>query len=311
MSMRSLSIDILKIVLAFFVVFLHMHVLRDAYPSLSYVLVNGLFRIAVPVFLIISGYYFFYIDDFKRLKKWSVKILLLYIIWSAVYFQFWKEKDNYTLNILFGYHHLWYLIGTFFSGLILFAVRKSSIKVLSLLILLFFCCGYAIQLLGNIHYYKGSFDKTLNLYPTYRNFLFVCFPFLTMGFLIKKFEIDIRKKPSFFIVLISISLVIFEAFLNDKVFHLNQKESIDLLFSLLFACPVLFLYCKNLPAKTDSKILASISTAIYLIHPFLMELIYKSPYPIIQQYQNILFTVSLLVSSLLLVLINRKLKYLL
>jgi len=309
--MRSLSIDILKIVLAIFVVFLHMHVLRETYPSLSYVLVNGLFRIAVPVFLIISGYYFFYVDGFKRLKKWSLRILLLYIIWSVVYFQLWKEKDNYTLNVLFGYHHLWYLIGTFFSGLILFALRKSSAKVLIILGLLFFCCGYAIQLLGNIHYYKGSFDKTLNLYPTYRNFLFVCFPFLAMGFLIKKLQIDIRRKPSLFMVIFSMALVIFESFLNYRVLHLNQKESIDLLFSLLLAFSVLFFYCKNLSAKTDSKILASISTAIYLIHPLLMEFIYKSPYPIIQQYQNILFTSSLLISSVLLVLINRKLKYLL
>ncbi|WP_326982843.1 acyltransferase family protein [Chryseobacterium sp. MYb264] len=309
--MRSLSIDVLKIILAFFVVFLHMHVLRDTYPSLSYVLVNGLFRMAVPVFLIISGYYFFYIDEVKRLKKWSLRILLLYIIWSVVYFQFWKEKDSRVLNILFGYHHLWYLIGTFFAGLVLFTLRKSSVKVVITLIVLFFCCGYTIQLLGNIHYFKGSFDKTINLYPTYRNFLFVCFPFLAIGFLIKKLEIDMRRKPSLFMVLFSVGLVIFEAFFNYSVLHLNQKESIDLLFSLLLACPVLFLYCKNLPAKTDSKILASISTAIYLIHPLWMELILKSPYPSIQQYQNILFAIGLLTSSLLLVLINRKLKYLL
>jgi len=309
--MRSLSIDILKIVLAFFVVFLHLHVLRDTYPSVSYVLVNGLFRIAVPVFLVISGYYFFHVNDFSRLKKWSLRILLLYTIWSVVYFHLWKEKDSYALHILFGYHHLWYLIGTFFSGLILYALRRSSAKVLMSLILIFFCAGYSIQLIGNLHYFNGEVDRTLNLYPMYRNFLFVCFPFLAMGFLIKKLQIDIRRKPSLIWVVVSVALVIFESFLNFKIFNLNQKESIDLLFSLLLACPLIFLYFKNIPGKTDSKILASISTAIYLIHPLLMELIYKSPYPTILQYQNILFTSSLLISSLLLVLINRKLKYLL
>jgi surface polysaccharide O-acyltransferase-like enzyme len=309
--MRSLSIDILKIVLALFVVFLHMHALRDFDASLSYVLVNGLFRIAVPVFLIISGYYFFYVDDLERLKKWSLRILLLYIIWTIIYVPIWKEDDNYFLNIVFGYHHLWYLIGTFFSGLLLFLVRNFSPKVLLIMILILFGCGYTIQFLGNSHYFEQNYDLDilLNLFPTYRNFLFVCFPFLGMGFLIKKLEIDIRQKPSFLLVLASVLLVIFEAFLNYKVLKLNKKESVDLLFSLLIACPLLFLYCKNITIKTDSKILASISTAIYLIHPLLMEFVYKSPY--FPSYQNVIFTVVLLVSSVILVLVNRKVKYLL
>lgn len=307
--MRSLSIDILKIVLAFFVVCLHMHVLRDSHPSLSYVLVNGLFRIGVPVFLIISGYFFYFVDDISRLKKWSFRILLLYIIWSVVYVSLWKEDDSYLLNILFGYHHLWYLIGTFFSGLLLFVLRKTNPKLLILLILLFFCCGYTLQFLGNSHFFVGKTDLVLNLFPTYRNFLFVCFPFLGIGFLIKKLEIDVKRKPSLLLVIASVLLVIFEAFLNDNVFNLSQKESVDLLFSLLIACPLLFLYCKNITVKTDSKILASISTAIYLIHPLLMELIYKSTF--IKGFQDIIFTVILLISAYLLVIVNRKIKYLL
>ncbi|MCW3161205.1 acyltransferase family protein [Chryseobacterium oryctis] len=305
--MRSLSVDILKIVLAFFVVFLHMHVLRDSYPFLSYVLVNGLFRIGVPVFLIISGYYFYYINDFQKLKKWLVRIFILYAVWSVVYIPFWKEKDDYTLNILFGYHHLWYLIGTFFSGIILFALKKTSTRLLLLFILLLFCCGYIIQFLANSHYFTGDLDSALNLFPTYRNFLFVCFPFLGIGFLIRKLELDVKYKPSLLFVLASVGLVIFEAFLNYKVFDLNKRESVDLLFSLLIACPILFVYCKNLPWKTDSKILASISTAIYLIHPLLMEGIYKSEI----KYQNLAFTMALIGASLMLVFINKKLKYLL
>ncbi len=307
--MRSLSIDILKIILAAFVVCLHMHILQDSYPSVSYVLVNGLFRIGVPVFLIISGYFFFFVDDISRLKKWSVRILLLYIIWSAVYFQFWKEDDRYLLNILFGYYHLWYLIGTFFAGLLLFTVRKIPVKMLAGLILVFFCLGYAIQYLANSHYFSGELDALLNLFPTYRNFLFVCFPFLGIGFLIKKLEIDVRQKPSVFWALISVGLVIVEAFLNDKVFNLSRKESVDVLFSLLIACPVVFLYCKNITVKTDSKSLASISTAIYLIHPLLIELVFKSN--LITSFQNVIFTVLLAMASLILVFVNKKVKYLL
>lgn len=305
--MRSLSIDILKIILAFFVMFLHMHLLRNVYPSLSYVLVNGLFRTAVPVFLIITGYYFYYVDDIQKLKKWLIRIFILYAIWTVIYIPLWKEKDSYIANIIFGFHHLWYLIGTFFSGMVLFAFRKISVKILFSLILFFFCCGYAIQFLGNAHYFEGKIDSVMNFFPSYRNFLFVCFPFLSIGFLIKKLQIDIRKKPSLVFVLAAMGLVIFEAFLNYKVFKLNQSESIDLLFSLLIACPAMFLYCKNIPVKTDSKILASISTAIYLIHPLLMNLIYTSQ----MRFRNLIFLGALASASLLLVFINRKVKYLL
>lgn len=306
--MRSLSIDILKIGLAIFVVCLHLHILQDSFPLLSYVLVNGLFRMGVPVFLIISGYFFFYVNDFSKLKKWCFRIFLLYTVWSVIYIPFWKD-GQYALNLLFGYHHLWYLIGTLFAGLLLYALKKVPAKRLSLILLACFCCGYTIQYLGNSHYFEGESDIVFNLFPTYRNFLFVCFPFLGTGFLIKKLGMDTKRKPSLKLVLLSIGMVIAEAFLNNKVLHLEKKESIDLLFSLLVACPLLFLYCKNITLKTDSKIMASISTAIYLIHPLVMEFVYKSAY--FKCLQDVIFIGLLMAASLLLVFLNRKLKYVL
>jgi len=305
--MRSLSIDVLKIILAFFVVFLHMNLLRDEYPSLSYVLVNGLFRIGVPVFLIITGYYFYFVDTFDKLKKWSVRTFLLYAIWSAIYIPLWKE-GTFFANIIFGYHHLWYLIGTLLAGILLFTLRKKSTSVLVTIILVLFSVGYGIQLLGNLHYFKGKLDLIFNLFPIYRNFLFVCFPFLGIGFLIKKLNIDVKQKPSLSLVLGSVALVIFESFLNYKVIHLSQKESIDMLISLLIACPLVFLYCKNLPFKTDSKILASLSTAIYLVHPLIMNWIFNLYLP---SFEFVIFITVLLIVSLILVLVNRKVKYLL
>lgn len=307
--MRSLSIDILKIVLAFFVVCLHLHILRDNYPSLSYVLVNGLFRMGVPVFLIISGYFFFYVNDPAKLKKWSFRIFLLYAIWSVIYIPLWNEEDRYAMIILFGYHHLWYLIGTLFAGMLLYLLRNVPAKKLFSVLITCFCCGYLIQYLGNAHYFEGETDIVFNLFPTYRNFLFVCFPFLGIGFLIKKLGIDVRRKPSLGIVLLSAGTVIGEAFLNEKVLHLQKKESIDLLLSLLIACPLLFLYCKNITVKTDSRILASISTAIYLIHPLVIEWVYKSGY--FTSFQDVIFIAVLTAAGFILVFLNRKLKYLL
>jgi hypothetical protein len=308
--MRSLAIDLLKIVLAMFVVGLHIHFLRDSYPTVSYLLVNGLFRLGVPVFLIITGYYFSFVNDFSKLKKWLFRISILYAIWTVVYIPLWKEGDAVT-NIVFGYHHLWYLNGTLFAGILLFFLKNKSPKLLISLVFLSFICGYAIQYLGNSYFFEGETNKLLNLYPMYRNFLFDCFPFLTIGFLIKKYEWDVKRNPSLWFVFLSVLAVVTEAYVNIEFLKLSKGESVDLLFSLLLACPLLFIYFKNLKYKTDSKILASISTAIYFIHPLLMFYVYKSENLFILQHADFFFVSSLILSCLVLVFLNRRLKYLL
>lgn len=303
---RNLSIDVLKIILAFFVVFLHMNFLKESNPQLSYVLVNGLFRVAVPVFLIITGFYFFHINDTKKLKKWLFRTFVLYIIWMAVYFSFWKSSENVLLTIIFGYHHLWYLIGTFFSGIILYLLRKSSSAFLLSIALGLFVTGYIIQVLGNLHYFDKENDSLLNNYLIYRNFLFVCLPFLSIGFLIHKEKINLSQvKSSTLVVVLSCVLVIAEAYFNYKNI---SKESTDILLSLFLTSPVLFLYGQEKYIKSSSKILATLSTAIYFVHPFLMKSEWFSK---IESYRVLIFIVVLIPVSLGLVLINKRIKYLL
>lgn len=303
---RNLSIDVLKIILAFFVVFLHMNFLKETYPLLSYILVNGLFRIAVPVFLVITGFYFFHIDNAKKLKKWLFRTFLLYAIWMLIYVSYWKDNEQIWLTIIFGYHHLWYLIGTFFSGFLLYFLRNQSSRLLLTLAIFLFLFGYVVQVSGNLHYLNTESDSLLNDYLLYRNFLFVCFPFLTIGFLINKHRIDISTyKNSSLLVILSILGVIAEAFFNYKYI---SSESTDILFSLIFASPLLFLYCQKIYIKTTSKVLASLSTAIYVVHPLIMK---SEFYKEIQSFKILIFLAILIPVSFGLVYLNRKLKYLL
>lgn len=57
--MRNVSLDLLKLLMAIMVVALHANFLQEYSLLGSYLLVNGLFRVAVPIFLIINGFYFF------------------------------------------------------------------------------------------------------------------------------------------------------------------------------------------------------------------------------------------------------------
>lgn len=102
----------------------------------------------------------------------------------------------------------------FFSGLVLYLLRNQSSRLLFALAIFLFFLGYMVQVSGNLHYLNTESDSLLNDYLLYRNFLFVCFPFLTIGFLINKHQIDISTyKNSSLLVILSILGVIAEAFL--------------------------------------------------------------------------------------------------
>ncbi|MGO4707939.1 hypothetical protein AB4Y90_02250 [Chryseobacterium sp. 2TAF14] len=146
----------------------------------------------------------------------------------------------------------------------------------------------------------------MNDYLLYRNFLFVCFPFLTTGFLIHKHKIDISTyKYSSLLVVLSVLSVVAEAFFNYKYI---SSESTDILFSLIFASPLLFLYSQKIYIKSTSKILASFSTAIYVVHPLIMK---SDFYKDIKSFKILIFLLILIPVSLGLVYLNKKLKYLL
>lgn len=309
--MRNLSIDWLKCFLAICVVFLHLNLFQTKIPELGFILCNGLFRVAVPIFLIVTGYYFVNIDTIDKLKTWIIRVGILYLIWMLIYSPIWLQlSSNVLLFLLTGYHHLWYLISSIFAGVMLFTLRKLSYQKLLLLAISAFIIGSTIQLIGKLHILDTHYDLVANELTTYRNFLFLCFPFLTIGFLISKYNLGHTFKPSLYIVIISVLLLALESFLYFK--YINQNDSFDFLFSLILTCPLLFLYVKNIKIQGSSKNIAYIATGIYLIHPYIIVL---STHLMRQEpVYNLGKTGILLLTFLatgILVFLNKKLKFLL
>lgn len=160
--------------------------------------------------------------------------------------------------------------------------------------------------------FSGFVDKVLNWHPVSRNFIFDCFPFLTIGFLIKKLNLEIKYKPSIMLVLFSIVLVLIESRLN-YVF-ISKDESLDHIIAMIFAAPMIFIYVKNLKIMGENKNLALFSTAIFLIHPFFMLLYsFMSAHGILLiQIPKELFVIILsIVAGIVLLLINKRFKYIL
>ncbi|MNY11770.1 hypothetical protein D3C86_1448180 [compost metagenome] len=209
-----------------------------------------------------------------------------------------------------GYHHLWYLVSSIFAGIILFVCRNLSFPKLFISAVSLFIIGSTIQFIGKLHILNHNVDLIFNELSSYRNFLFLCFPFLTIGFLINKFNVEKYFKPQFYLIILSILLLIFESYLYFK--YVDSNEGFDFLFSLIATCPLIFLYVKNLKIQGSSKNIATIATGIYLVHPYIIEL---SQYLTRQEVgyhfgqAGVLCLTAL--TTALLVLLNKKIKFLL
>lgn len=207
--------------------------------------------------------------------------------------------------IMFGYFHLWYLIGMLLSGILLYFLKSKKWLVWCLIIC--FLLGYIIQLFVYKQYIGQSF---YNVY-LYRNFLFFCFPFMSMGYLIASKKID-NYSPSIWLIMLGLAWVVVESYLNFKILGKDKLVSFDLLLTSIFVSPLLFLYVKNKEIVANTKGIALFSTAIYLVHPLVLDyigVIDLQTLPLVVQKLSVFIFIFLL--SFMLLLLNKKIKYIL
>ncbi|WP_280565336.1 acyltransferase family protein, partial [Chromohalobacter sp. 48-RD10] len=132
---RNIPLDILKLVLAVIVVISHAQVLMG-YSDLGYQLtVEGVFRIVVPIFMMVSGYFFISVIRSRSLVIWLKKVAAMYAFWMLVYIYFWWDLPSITpyeiLKLLrvavMGYHHLWFLSGLIGAAILLYMLRDRCL----------------------------------------------------------------------------------------------------------------------------------------------------------------------------------------
>ena len=87
---RYNGFDIAKFIMAIFVVTLHAHPFSDISFGLNYIITNGLTRVAVPYFFMVSGFLLFrkmslYELDIAKIKRYLIHIFRLYVIWTIIY----------------------------------------------------------------------------------------------------------------------------------------------------------------------------------------------------------------------------------
>lgn len=275
---RNLMLDGMKIILAIMVIGIHSHLFFDVNKFMYSITSNGIFRIAVPIFLLINGYFFYSINTKSLLKKWSSRVLTLYVFWMLVFSPFWLSISNdFTSSILgaiktiiFGYHHLWYLSAMLLAGLIVFLL-KNKVKTMIFLSCLLYLFGCLLQYFAD--YNVTFFDIKFSELPLIvrRNFLFVAIPFFYCGYLLNKFKKSINSITA---LVITLSLFLLEVVIRYISTDTEIGFDIQIMSIPLSVC--LFLYVLGLNKKTNDRLWSDISSSIYFIHPLFVSIVIYS-----------------------------------
>lgn len=263
------------------VVGLHARLLEDFSPKLGYVLVNGIFRVAVPLFLLINGYYLYAALRGGNLRKWLTRVLSLYAFWMLVYAPFWALPLDVSpfgiaqtaQKMIFGYHHLWYIVGMAGGGIVLYATRGAPLYAQALISLALFLVGVGVQYAGALDVYAGTIDRILDANWSHRNALLFAYPFMFLGMAIRACDVDRNIGGRQVIVAVAAGLVLLIA---ESLRNFEQGVGLlgfDNLASLMLFCPAAFIATLKLGGNWDSRILAKLSSGIFFVHPlFLMVL---------------------------------------
>lgn len=273
--MRIHSLDYLKTFLALFVVLAHTNWIQNNMTPGLFVFGNGLMRMLVPLFCIIAGYFLQVSIRRGKAGKWLWRAMLLYLFWMTAYVPIWHGQVTsvwaFATTMLWGFFHLWFLIGLFFGGMAVIVLnwighRVAPAHALWFIILPAGICGavgVAMQYLDMAGLAHISVQR-------YRNGLFICFPYVAMGFLIRT-QIETlgwqglpsRAQCMGFSAL-GLAMLMAEAWFVQT--HLGTDVMIEVPLATYLAVPALFLLALRIDLPPQPLDLGLISATIYFLH---------------------------------------------
>lgn len=264
--MRNNSLDVLKAICAFLVVCIH--VPFDIIGGGYYI---ALTRIGVPIFFMISGYFYNTNNAKKQIKKIAVLLIWangIYLIYGLISYNY--PTINFKSILIFLLlnespfsGHLWYLGAILYTLIVVYLFDKAEVKkflywMTPILIIADLVLGkYSLLLFGR------EFP-----YLFVRNWLFTGIPFFSIGMLMreKKLRICSWGIPAF------IGTTILERFLLNSN---NMNAVRDQYISTTFLAITVFSFALEYKGAVNDK-LAKIgreySTWIYIIHPLFITL---------------------------------------
>ncbi|MGX7013950.1 alanine racemase [Vagococcus silagei] len=243
-----------------------------------------IFRIAVPFFLLVTGYYVLgpYLKarnytNVKRikisLKKWLQVYGLVVLGYAPLIYLTQPEIAKWSFfkivqEILFGgfMYHLWYFPGLIVGMLLLLWLLK---RLPSQSVLIITGVLYVIGTLGETYYFllKSIFHSTaaidfiLMVFGTTRNGVFFTPLFLLLGALMYGRKIQWLNHFTLFWVLLIVA--------EGSLVHLYQLEKHDAMYlTLPFISICLFQYLLTINIENKIKKYRHLTLWVYLVHPY-------------------------------------------
>lgn len=287
MQTRSNAIDILKAFCAFLIVCIHI-----PFPGIFGMHIVTLARIAVPIFFMISGY--FYSDiitrngEVRQIKKIFRLLLaanLIYVLWKVLLSIIWNDEsffqDTFSMKNLFQFlmfnespfnGHLWYLGAILYVLLIVQILRRMGGQYWTRILYV----ATPLLLIGDLLLGKYSILLWGHEFPYIfvRNWLFVGMPYFSVGLILRE---RINRSNLQTTPLVCLTVIFSFTTLTERFFLVSAgvNATRDHYISTTFLAVTVFLlflsiYRLREPGKLG-LLLAFVgrkySTWVYIIHP--------------------------------------------
>lgn len=278
---RNHTIDFLKLFFSFAIIAVHIHLFQDINTPLYRILTQSLFRVGVPFYFTVSGYYFAgRLNDDQKVRSYIRRLLKIYLIFEAA---------DILLSLLAGFSYppgiivlrflttglnriYWYLISLILTCVLL---RKPwqkgytvSLMILGFLLYLFAMTFDSFSFLPA----GGWLDRLKDLHA----FLWV-WPqagfnesvlFLSLGVFLKQKNIQIRNP--YLLLVLSMFLLIGEGWFCQA----HGAADANCYFSLIPCSAFLFLTTLKHPQILSVPHSADLSLYIYMVHIYYSHVSY-------------------------------------
>ena len=277
---KKINIDILRLIASFMIVAIHIYPLASINEDVDYIITRVIFRIAVPLFLMITGYYILpkATQNIATLKKYTVKILKLYIISMFIYLPV-NIYTSYFNNINFivllkdilingTFYHLWY-----FPALIMglwinyYLIKKLRLKTIYVLFIFLYVIGLFgdnyYHFIENISIFRTLYNGIFSIFDYTRNGLLYTPIFIFIGYMFNNKKNTLTNKKNLVYLFIFLIFMIIEGTLL-YLYSVPRHSSM-----YIFLIPFSY-YLFNFAIYNNNgfnKKIRNLSTWIYILHP--------------------------------------------
>lgn len=282
------ALDPFRLIAAFLVVANHTSPLLSLNEDADFILTRIVARVAVPFFLMVSGYFLadaFEQKDHRYLLKYGKKIALLYGLSIVLFLPLNLYAGHYSgeggwirfgKDVLFNgtFYHLWYLPGLLTGILLVYWFRLNLGQAQTLLITVIL---YGIGLFGDSYYgiaaqipsLNAMYDGIFGLFDYTRNGIFMVPIFLMMGMILAK------RSPKQPLPVYAVGLAIsFGLLLSEGLWLRSQAlQRHDSMYIMLIPAMWCLFVCLLKMKSRVSKTMRDLAMIIYIVHPWMIVII--------------------------------------